>query len=671
MEKIIKKILKDCFLDMKEKESAEMSKDSLKKTINKIYTCFKEHKTSKETIAILSNESETEEENIIDQNDNLEKNNEIQDLRVCYLLLRNFRKFPSDPQYPWGIKCCLDNATPCSLFLIGNNSIGKTSLFNAIEYMYTNNISAVRERKINDKENYIIYGFGRTTIAQHNATIEIQTRNKIYSNPPITEQLDCNAFFCSNYDIERIADNENNLFNYILEQNGGNTLLRFDSFIRELDKETLKIIEYDSNQKQPYFLNFSQSEIEECIQALFYLIINKKDPDSNFNKQELEKDLSIFYNEFNKAQEKIEKIQEGKNSLNNIETEKLKYEYSLITEKLILSYKYLLEQVLKKYFLPLPSELFSTIGQEIKDIANNQIQKYNIISHDVNSIQNTSLFDELAHSDLKTFTSTMIKFHSMYQYVKTKYKEINQNQSETIKTLLSMIQSVSEENEIRRSYTNQNIPILHKIVEDLKSRINIEIDYLFDKFNTNIKDVAQKILNEFSPKNEKCEFLIRRENREISMKVKCKDTHGNEFEASPNELYNTFRFKLYAISFKIAMAFSMMEYHKVNIPIILDDVFTSIDFENSMRIEKFIRNIYNCFTENVNLNGNLQLIIFTQDKLSISSFIRGAKFINSKTPLNTQIICGRLFEYSETMKSNIFIETDNNGNKFRNLYLKL
>ena len=46
--------------------------------------------------------------------------------------------------------------------------------------------------------------------------------------------------------------------------------------------------------KQPYFLNFSQSEIEECIQALFYLIINKKDPDSNFNKQELEKDLSIF-----------------------------------------------------------------------------------------------------------------------------------------------------------------------------------------------------------------------------------------------------------------------------------------------------------------------------------------------------------------------------------------
>ncbi len=106
----------------------------------------------------------------------------------------------------------------------------------------------------------------------------------------------------------------------------------------------------------------------------------------------------------------------------------------------------------------------------------------------------------------------MLKFNSMYQYVKSKYEEISQNQSETIKTLLSMIQSVSEEkNEIRCSYTNQNIPILHKIVEDLKSKINIEIDYLFDKFNTNIKDVARKILNEFSPENEKCEFLIRRE----------------------------------------------------------------------------------------------------------------------------------------------------------------
>ncbi len=78
-----------------------------------------------------------------------------------------------------------------SLEIIASENIS----FQCYRIHVPNNISAVRERKINDKESYIIYGFGRTTIAQHNATIEIQTRNKIYSNPPITEQLDCNAFF--------------------------------------------------------------------------------------------------------------------------------------------------------------------------------------------------------------------------------------------------------------------------------------------------------------------------------------------------------------------------------------------------------------------------------------------------------------------------------------------
>ena len=72
------------------------------------------------------------------------------DYRIKNLKLSNFRKFPST-SVPFGIECC-ENGRPCSTILVGRNSVGKSSLYVAFEYVLRGTVGEARLRKFPEKQ---------------------------------------------------------------------------------------------------------------------------------------------------------------------------------------------------------------------------------------------------------------------------------------------------------------------------------------------------------------------------------------------------------------------------------------------------------------------------------------------------------------------------------------
>lgn len=92
---------------------------------------------------------------------------------------------------------------------------------------------------------------------------------------------------------------------------------------------------------------------------------------------------------------------------------------------------------------------------------------------------------------------------------------------------------------------------------------------------------------------------------------------------SPREYFNNFRFKLYLISLKVAMAFYIMQKRKIAFPLVFDDVFDSSDFQNRLNTKKFIQKIFTTYGQ-LNINSApLQLIFFTQDEVIAESIYEG------------------------------------------------
>ncbi|MCD7851181.1 MAG: AAA family ATPase [Parabacteroides sp.] len=79
----------------------------------------------------------------------------FRDFRLRSLALKNFRKYPDGDMY--GLRFHSDNNTPCSLILVGRNAHGKSSLYDAMEYVFTGNVSEAKLRNV-DCTRFIAHG---------------------------------------------------------------------------------------------------------------------------------------------------------------------------------------------------------------------------------------------------------------------------------------------------------------------------------------------------------------------------------------------------------------------------------------------------------------------------------------------------------------------------------
>ncbi len=75
------------------------------------------------------------------------------------------------------------------------------------------------------------------------------------------------------------------------------------------------------------------------------------------------------------------------------------------------------------------------------------------------------------------------------------------------------------------------------------------------------------------------------------LKIKNKDIPPQPV----NKYLNTFHFRLFSTMVGISIAVASRKSTKVNLPLVLDDIFYASDFENRTTVEQFLKYIFEAF----------------------------------------------------------------------------
>lgn len=243
-------------------------------------------------------------------------------------------------------------------------------------------------------------------------------------------------------------------------------------------------------------------------------------------------------------------------------------------------------------------------------------------------INPTYIFDEIGKVDLLSFNETLRKVLRYVQKV-LEIKELEQNlklykkgspEHSAIKEKIKLFKQ-----ELVAKYSINYSLYKGEIIESDLSWIKEVIDFLYkriDEFAKQFYDIARTVVPELlkSFLNDECEIVINRDDFDVTVTLGFDD--GSEL--SPRLYFNTFRFKLFAVAVKIALACCVKIIDKVNFPIIIDDAFDASDFRSKYQVCMFIRDIIQQHNTIEALKPYpMQLIFMTQDSIIARSVYQG------------------------------------------------
>ncbi len=158
--------------------------------------------------------------------------------------------------------------------------------------------------------------------------------------------------------------------------------------------------------------------------------------------------------------------------------------------------------------------------------------------------------------------------------------------------------------------------------------------------------LSKEVLQAFAPikliVEEVLETYINHDKREVELEIKMKeeeiDTETGEvlseiitalivpkdksLQPLPvNKYFNTFHYRLFSTMVGISIAMASRINTRINLPLVLDDIFYASDFENRATIEMFIKELFEVF-EKYTPQLELQLILFTHDQLIFESAVK-------------------------------------------------
>lgn len=123
---------------------------------------------------------------------------------------------------------------------------------------------------------------------------------------------------------------------------------------------------------------------------------------------------------------------------------------------------------------------------------------------------------------------------------------------------------------------------------------------------------------------------------------------------TPDTYFNTFRYKLFCLMVSLSLALATRKEHKINLPLIIDDIFFASDFISKNSFAEFLQKVIQLFYKQTP-DMPLQIILFTHDDLIFRSAIDAVdnfSFENqeedlcddNKRPLIEKTIIGRFFD---------------------------
>lgn len=205
--------------------------------------------------------------------------------RIETVLVKGIRKFGllPDRNLYYGIdlrsnkKCNKDCfKRPISLILLGNNGIGKSSLYTSLEKVGTgsSDLSIQRGFSVDNEMNFLLH----SNIEPEQGVIKVVTANKHFfggSLESLKNPIVYKACFCSDYDVE-VLEKSNDYQTYILRQLGlepivslENSLYSFKSHLEDIQRrDILKMHDMDKNEMQKEYIHYLSGLVSEFLRVV-------------------------------------------------------------------------------------------------------------------------------------------------------------------------------------------------------------------------------------------------------------------------------------------------------------------------------------------------------------------------------------------------------------------
>lgn len=566
-------------------------------------------------------------ETVLDGNNlvNIERN---KDYRFLYLYLKSFRKFPLIDDY-YGISYCrvvIDKGykfIPENTLLQGANGSGKTSVFGAMEYLFTGKISAAEKQKQETKD-YIPYA-GKTA---EDVDINVVTKSYFFglksknSHQQDFQGLCLLPFFCSEYDVDKVIGKGIDAFVY---EQMGYTLIR--GIIKKIDDE----------------LDLADNQYKEIGKSLL---------DIESRIAELDKEIGTYeklWLPFLSLLVKMSNLPNAKNEIQSLK-ELLSKEFvqpieSDVSEKEILLTRDNLDEEIRKICKIFGKKAYSKYFElEYSKLQESIKEESEIKNPLIGSVINKNdNFIEALENLNRTRRGCVTILNKFME------DKVLSDTTLAIEWYDGLLKDLKEERQ-QAEDKKQRYNVVNRIVSQKKEYsdfLNILKTEVYDVINTLTsisRELVNDVMNLFLMADEEMSMDFNKNTGDFKMNITLK-ANGNPIPFTPEKYLNTFRYKLFCMTLKMAIAFSMKKFYRINFPIVIDDVFYSSDFDHRCKVRDFFRLLFDkhkkLFPEE-----DLQVIFLTHDDVVMDAAYHGIADVIGCSDVNRQI----MFDHREALE---------------------
>lgn len=518
------------------------------------------------------------------------------DYRIRYMTIKNFKKYGTcHKNMPYGLNLQDADKKPMSLLIVGHNGTGKTSLFSALEYILTpNHISAMVGRSIEDNKRKDFLSHATKRI--NDIAIKLYTVGESKYISSRDSRMPLRPFFCSEYDIDALS-REKDYTTFIKDELG---LTEIESLINDL-RENIKILD-----EQKLDISFKESpsywDLGTLQSDIMYI--------ASLNSKRYEECYGNFVL--------------IKHCIDNTNVTKATFIQDIFTAmKLLSSYILTPNKTLK-----LPLAVFNENLEFLKSIAK-MVDKEELTPDMVPRISDIQ-------SDFVTFIEEMkIYLYRLGTSILTESKVANKSQLQKAVDQINQINLEKQDRNIHNIKYWEAESKLIKNANEVKGILSLLLTDILNKYEedynivcNDIKSFIPTVVNEFAPidkGNDKNRDVlqVKIENGIINMFVQNEFILGSGNCQSPQFYYNSFRFKMFCLTLKMALALQTMRLLNINAPFVLDDVFMASDFDNSIHSDCFWQGLFESFRNATKKKlSELQIVFFTHDEVVLNSVAR-------------------------------------------------
>ena len=548
---------------------------------------------------------------------------EYRNYRLSHLLVKYFRKYG---RYGGGDSYAgLYTKDIDMLFLLGDNGSGKSSMFDAAEYLFTNEIGEAAYRNI-EKSAFASREDCQPDIIAVGEKWEYGISENTDNISEIMTLPLPNFFISENsiYRAGKMIDGEN-FYPYICELLGIGSLWRI-AVSKDVDDLVEVLIKRESeNTVDDNTLKLLRNKTSEYFK--------RKKKWSNEEVKSLVVDLGQFLDEAKKAEV-------DSNYDNAVDLfKRIKNRVAPCVKNIYLKHWQQFQDEVDRTSAHTPS-----ISTTIKDIVIQQFKAVETGAAMGRNVRKTN--QDMIHGIIISLQSDLDTIHrsSSTNELIQEIKKISQKYAGS---------STKTYSDTQKKSAQQFVDAIHNIQTGILAGIEELVnEYIDDDF----KNMITCLFSDYHfSDNEVPEISVITNNR-VGFTV-----NG----VSVVKYFNTFRFRMFFIILQTAVCLRLMQKNKVIFPIMIDDIFYANDFHNKMQLSGFFDVVKKYCERNFTKENMPQIIFFSHDEQLVTS-------ISQMSNLKGDNICyGRIIKTDNIDKLTSTRCEDAHGRQYYNIYIKI